>query len=124
MGRFLSPGGRLLTLYERYWQLVRARVTIGLHADGWSLKRAENYLARKLDLPAEQALEAVRRYALLYPVESISYALGRLEIIRIREEARERLGDRFTLKAFHDRLLSYGGIPLRFIEEALKRDWK
>ncbi|OGR58548.1 MAG: hypothetical protein A2X36_06120 [Elusimicrobia bacterium GWA2_69_24] len=121
---FLKDGGRLLMLYERYWQLVRARVAMGLHAEGWSLARGARVLAESLGLDRADAARAARLYALLDPMESMSYALGRLEILRIKGRQKERLGARFSEKQFHDRVLSYGAIPLPLIEAALERDWR
>lgn len=121
---FFTKEDRLMLLFERYWQLVRARVTIGMHAEGWSMKRAAAYFKDKLGVSSETAYYSARYNARLSPVESMAYALGRLEILRIREETKQRLGERFTLKEFHDRLLSYGAIPLLLIEKLLERDWR
>jgi len=81
-------------------------------------------LAESLGLDRADAARAARLYALLDPMESMSYALGRLEILRIKGRQKERLGARFSEKQFHDRVLSYGAIPLPLIEAALERDWR
>ncbi|MEE8537426.1 MAG: DUF885 family protein, partial [Acidobacteriota bacterium] len=50
------------------------------------------------------------------------YALGKLQILKLREDLREHQGDRFSLKAFHDRLLSEGEIPLPLLRRRLLPD--
>jgi len=47
-----------------------------------------------------------------------------LELKRIREAAKARLGATFTLQGFHDRVLKYGNVPPALIELELNRDWK
>jgi uncharacterized protein (DUF885 family) len=47
-----------------------------------------------------------------------------LEIVRIREKLRSRLGAGFTLKEFHERFLAFGNVPPALIEQELDREWK
>jgi uncharacterized protein (DUF885 family) len=46
-----------------------------------------------------------------YPTYQLCYALGRREILRLRDDAREARGAMFSLRAFHDELLTYGALP-------------
>ena len=55
----------------------------------------------------------VRRYTYT-PGYQLSYLLGKVLILRLREDERQRLGDRFSLREFHDALLWSGSIPLSF----------
>jgi len=50
--------------------------------------------------------------------------VGMLELKRIRESLKARLGAKFTLQEFHDRILKYGNVPPALIEIELNRDWK
>ena len=68
------------------------------------------------------AVRSARGYA-RNPAYFMAYMVGMLEIVRIREAARERLGDRFSLQEFHDRVLRYGNVPPGLIEAELRRDW-
>lgn len=47
--------------------------------------------------------------------------LGNLEIRRLRELARERQGDRFDIRAFHDRVLEDGAVPLMMLRQKIER---
>ena len=86
-------------------QLFRARrlvVDTGLHAFRWTRQKAIDY-----GLPASE----VERYV-VYPGQACAYTVGMRRILDIREQARKRLGARFTLPAFHDVVLKTGSVPL------------
>jgi uncharacterized protein (DUF885 family) len=51
----------------------------------------------------------------------VSYALGRLEIRRLRALAQQRLRNKFDMRAFHDRLLENGAVPLPMLRAAVMR---
>jgi uncharacterized protein (DUF885 family) len=57
----------------------------------------------------------VRRYT-QSPTQPMSYLTGKQQIMELRERERRRLGSRFDLRGFHDRLLSYGSVPVSLIE--------
>jgi uncharacterized protein (DUF885 family) len=48
--------------------------------------------------------------------------LGMLQIRSLREDAQEALGDRFDVKAFHDRVLEDGGVPITFLSTKI-HEW-
>ena len=65
---------------------------------------------------------AIRWYGLMYLVAfAVSYGLGRLEIRRLRTLAEQQLGPRFDIKAFHDRVLANGAVPLPVLSAEIER---
>ena len=66
------------------------------------------------DLQAE-----VDRYIVL-PAQALTYKLGELEILRLRDRARTELGPRFDLRAFHDTILDGGALPLDVLGERVE----
>ena len=54
------------------------------------------------------------------PGQATSYMLGMLEIVAARDEAQKAQGAKFDIKAFHDRVLEDGSVPLRFLREKLR----
>ena len=50
------------------------------------------------------------------------YTLGKLQILKLREDYRKKLGDRFNLMDFHDRFLSFGNVPVKMIREEMLGD--
>ena len=86
-------------------ELFRARrlvVDTGLHAMRWTRQQAIDY-----------GIEAseVERYV-VFPGQACSYMIGQLKIIELREKARSALGDKFSLREFHNQVLGTGPVPL------------
>jgi uncharacterized protein (DUF885 family) len=67
-----------------------------------------------------QAAAEVERYA-AYPGQALSYKLGELKILSLRNQAQHQLGDRFDIKAFHDQILTGGSMPLQILQEQVDR---
>ena len=61
---------------------------------------------------------------LLKRIGHIGYKKMMLDIFRIREALRERLGSRFSLREFHERFLAFGNVPPALIEHELDREWR
>jgi uncharacterized protein (DUF885 family) len=57
----------------------------------------------------------VDRY-IAWPGQALAYKLGQLEILKLRESARQKLGDKFDLRAFHDEVLGNGALPLDVLD--------
>ena len=90
-------------------ELFRARrlvVDTGLHAMRWTRQQAIDYGIE----PSE-----VERYV-VNPGQACSYKIGQLEIFRLRDKARAALGQRFSIKEFHNVVLSAGSVPLTVLE--------
>jgi uncharacterized protein (DUF885 family) len=86
-------------------ELFRARrlvVDTGLHTKRWTRQQGIDYGIE----PSE-----VERYT-VYPGQACSYMIGQRRIIDLREKARQALGDRFDLRAYHDVVLTTGVVPL------------
>ena len=63
----------------------------------------------------------IDRY-IIWPGQATAYMLGMLEIRRLRMEAEQKLGPKFDIKAFHDRVLEDGGVPLGYLNQKI-RSW-
>lgn len=95
-------------------ELFRARrlvVDTGLHAKRWTRQQAIDY-----GIPSSE----VDRYV-VNPGQATSYKIGQIEIIRLRDKARDALGDRFNPRAFHNLLLLTGTVPLTLLEQEVDR---
>ncbi len=93
------------------WRASRLVVDTGIHALGWSRDRALAFMLDHTALAPANIANEVDRY-ITWPGQALAYKLGQLEILRLRAAARERLGDRFDIRAFHDAVLSQGALPL------------
>ena len=61
----------------------------------------------------------VDRY-IIDPGQATAYMLGKLEISKAREEAKQAMTGRFDIKTFHDRVLEDGAVPVSFLSEKIR----
>jgi uncharacterized protein (DUF885 family) len=121
-GYYADPRERLMQLNWRLQRAARILLDVRLHTGRISYDDAVKFLVEKVRLNKPQAEGSVNAYT-QSPTYFPSYLLGMLEIVRIREKCRARLGSRFTLKEFHERILAFGNVPPALIEVELDRDW-
>lgn len=113
----VSDFGRLSTELVRAVRLV---VDPGIHSEGWSRDQAVAYFRQSgaADEPTIQA--EIDRY-IAWPAQALGYKIGQLKIRELRERAKQRLGSRFDIRAFHDEILSGGNLPLDILEARVDR---
>jgi uncharacterized protein (DUF885 family) len=116
----LYSGDRALAgaLGARIFRAARLVVDTGLHALGWSRSRALDYMTANVPLGAIEAASEVDRY-IAWPGQALAYNTGFTEILRLREEARDELGDSFDLAGFHAAVLDNGAVPLPALRMAV-----
>lgn len=120
-GFYSDPRQRLLQLKDLLWRACRVVVDVGLHTRGWTVEQAVNYLVEEAGLERRNAEIEVRRYC-TESTQPLSYAVGKREIMALRDRYRARVGGAFKLREFHDQLLSWGTIPPPLIARALGLD--
>jgi len=121
MKLFSSDVDRLGMLSSQSFRAARLVVDSGMHVFGWQRQQAIDYmLAHTTETPDDVAAE-VDRY-IIWPGQATAYMLGMLEIQRLRAEAQQKLGPKFDIKAFHDRVLEDGGVPLGYLNQKI-RGW-
>jgi uncharacterized protein (DUF885 family) len=120
IGLYSTDVDRMGLLSSEALRAARLVVDPGLHALGWSRQQAIDYMLRHTaESPETVALE-VDRYIVL-PGQATGYMLGRLEIMRLRDGARQALGPRFDIRAFHDRVLEDGALTLPMLRAKIER---
>jgi len=120
MGLYSSDLMRIGMLSLDSLRAGRLVVDTGLHAMGWSRERAIRFMVGNSPLDEQVVTSEVERY-IAYPGQALAYMVGRLEILRLREQAQGRLGDAFDIRAFHDVVLGSGAVPLTVLEDMVDR---
>jgi uncharacterized protein (DUF885 family) len=117
-GFYRDPRSGVLQIKDQLWRACRVVIDVGIQTEELSLEQAAAMLhdVARIELP--NARGEVLRYA-RSPSQPMSYAVGKHEILRLREDDRRRRGAGFSLRSFHDRLLEFGSIPLSLIRERL-----
>jgi uncharacterized protein (DUF885 family) len=121
MGLYSSDLDRLGMLSAQALRASRLVVDAGLHALGWTREQAIDYMLKSSPQSRDAIAAEVDRYIIM-PGQATAYMLGRLEIQAAREEAQKAKGAAFDIRAFHDRVLEDGGVPLAFLRQKI-RTW-
>ncbi len=116
MGLYRDDLDRIGMLAADSIRACRLVVDTGLHALGWSRSKAIDFMAANTPVSVEEVTIEVDRYIGM-PGQALAYKLGQREILRLRQAARDRLGDRFDIKGFHDAALSSGALRLPILGE-------
>jgi uncharacterized protein (DUF885 family) len=117
-GYYLDAVTRLFQLKDLLWRACRVVIDVGLHTGKMTFMQAVDYLVEQAMLERVNALMEVKRYTLT-PTQPMSYLIGKLQITAMREETRQRLGERFDLREFHTQLLASGTLPPSLVREEL-----
>ena len=120
MGLLSSEIDRFGVLSFDAWRASRLVVDTGMHALGWTRQQAIDFMVEHTALGENNIANEVDRY-ISYAGQALAYKLGQLEILRLRSEARERQGDRFDIKRFHDAVLEQGALPLPVLRAVVER---
>jgi uncharacterized protein (DUF885 family) len=116
-GLFRSEAERFGMLDSQALRAVRLVVDTGLHAFGWSRRRAFETMVAAGIHPTDASSETDRYIA--WPGQALAYMTGRREIERLRAERARREGAAFDIRRFHDDVLRHGKLPLRILADAV-----
>jgi len=122
MGLYDSdPIGRLGMLQSALFRAARCVVDTGLHAKGWSRERAIDYMVTTTGDKRSMLTTEVERYC-TWPGQAASYKVGQTQWLKLRAQARGRLGTKFDIRAFHDTGLTAAPMPLSVLQNVID-DW-
>ena len=118
IGLYAEPAARYGWLHAQAWRAARLVVDTGIHALGWTRAQAVAYMVDSADVPRDAAeAEVDRDY--VWPAQALGYKLGELQILKLRQAARDALGERFDLRAFDQELIDHGALPLPVLERVI-----
>ena len=99
---------------------MRVVIDSGLHTRGMAFQEAVDLLCDEVSLDAHMAEGEVRRYTTHNnPTYPSSYLVGKMAIKDLRRRWLDQEGDAYSLKRYHDTLLSYGSPPLKLVAERM-----
>ena len=120
VGRYQDPYSEYGRLENEMWRDIRLVVDTGVHAQHWSRDQMIEYFHKYTAMDEPNIQTEVDRY-IGWPGQALAYKLGQLEILKLRDEARQRLGDKFDIRAFHDEVLGNGPLPLDVLQTEVER---
>ena len=131
---FYTAAERIYELQGQLLRAVRVRVDVGIHTRRMSFDEAVDYYTEHVafypgavaaaakDPTARAIVEGAQRAIYRYskwPTQAITYNLGKNAIIELREALRQKQGDQFNAREFHERLMRMGTIPAGYFRESL-----
>ncbi len=114
-GFLKSREHRFVMLKDRLWRALRIIIDVKTQTAGMTYDEAADLMVRELHFPRAQACGDLNWYS-QSPSAPMGYALGWSIINRLRDQEQKRLGNGFSLRDFHDKLLSAGSISLPLVE--------
>jgi uncharacterized protein (DUF885 family) len=117
-GLYQDPYSEYGRLSNEMLRAIRLVVDTGVHKKHWTRQQMVDYFHAH-STENEPSIQAeVDRYIVM-PGQALAYKIGQLKIIELRDRARSELGSRFDIRAFHDRLLGDGALPLDILERRM-----
>jgi uncharacterized protein (DUF885 family) len=114
-----NPLDRLGYLQGQLLRATRLVVDTGLHSQRWTREQAIAYMTDHTGDPESDVVIEVERYS-VWPGQACGYMIGKLEILKLREQARARLGPKFDLREFHDTVLESGALPMPLLDRVVE----
>jgi uncharacterized protein (DUF885 family) len=121
MGLYSGDLARFGILSFDSWRAGRLVADTGLHHKGWSRQQAIDYFMENSPQAHNNVVNEVDRY-IGYTGQALAYKTGQRELFRLRDVAKQTMGDRFDIRGFHDTVLENGPVPLDLLGE-LVGDW-
>ncbi|MBE7173703.1 MAG: DUF885 domain-containing protein [Williamsia sp.] len=124
LGLYQDPYQRVAALRNEIWRAARLVVDAGLHTGKMTREEAIRYLVDNVGLEERIAVSETERY-MADPGQALAYKIGELQIKELRAKYVKMLGDKFSIRNFHDAVLSGGAMPLNlfkiYMDEWAKR---
>ncbi len=117
-GLYADERGLLGSISTSLMRAARLVVDTGIHHFGWSREQALEFIVEHVPMPREFLANEIDRYIVM-PGQALAYLTGKLEILRLREAARDRLGPAFSLPEFHAAVLDHGSLPMPTLDRSI-----
>ena len=115
VGFYQDPVSDYGRLSSELFRAVRLVVDTGIHSEGWSRDQVVEFM-RKSGAIDEPTIQSETDRYIAWPAQALSYKLGQLKFVELRERARHKLGPAFDIRAFHDEMLNGGVLPLDLLD--------
>ena len=117
-GRFTDPMQDFGRLQNEMLRAARLVVDTGVHSKKWTREKAIKFMLDNNPMTETEVTKEVERYIDL-PGQAISYKIGMIKILALRDKAKTELGDKFDIRDFHDTVLKNGAVPLPVLEDLI-----
>ncbi|HYW39567.1 MAG TPA: DUF885 domain-containing protein [Terriglobales bacterium] len=119
VGFYQDPYSDYGRLQNEMWRAVRWVVDTGVHSKHWTRQQMVDFFHEHTAMDDQNIETEVDRY-IAWPAQALSYKIGQMKILELRQRAQRELGAKFNLRAFHDAVLDQGPLPLDLLEAKIK----
>lgn len=121
IGLYANPYSDFGRLAMELWRACRLVVDTGIHYKKWTREQGIDYYAKNTPNPFDDAVKMVERHIIMAG-QATAYKIGMLKILELRALAKEKMGNNFDIRKFHDVILTNGPVPLNVLESLVK-EW-
>jgi uncharacterized protein (DUF885 family) len=118
VGFYQDPYSYYGHLQDDMLRAVRLVVDTGLHYKHWSRQQVVDYFHAHSGEDEVSVQSETDRY-IASPGQALGYKIGQLEILKLRQYAKDQLGDKFDVRAFHDEILNGGALPMDILSQRI-----
>ena len=115
VGFYQDPYSDYGRLEADIWRAIRLVVDTGVHSEHWSRQQMVDYFHQHSNVDETSIQAEVDRYV-AWPSQALAYKIGQLKILQLRDRAKQQLGTKFDIRAFHDQVLDAGAMPLDMLD--------
>jgi uncharacterized protein (DUF885 family) len=115
VGFYQDPYSDYGRLENDVWRAIRLVVDTGVHSQHWTRQQMVDYFHEHSAIDETNIQAEVDRY-IAWPSQALAYKVGQMKILELRARARQELGDKFDIRAFHDEVIGAGALPLDLLE--------
>jgi uncharacterized protein (DUF885 family) len=121
VGFFQDPYSYYGHLQDDMLRAIRLVVDTGLHSKHWTRQQVVDFFHDHSPEDEVSVQSETDRY-ISWPSQALGYKIGQLEILKLRQYAKDQLGDKFDIRGFHDEVLNGGAVPMDVLKERIQ-DW-
>jgi uncharacterized protein (DUF885 family) len=115
VGFFQDPYSYYGHLQDDMLRAIRLVVDTGLHYKHWSRQQVVDFFHEHSAQDEPNVQSETDRY-IAWPGQALGYKIGQLQIMKLRQYAKEQLGDKFSIRDFHDQIIDSGALPMDVLE--------
>jgi len=118
LGLYTDPYQYMHALGDELFRAIRLVVDPGLHHKGWTREQAIKYITDNSAIGNGGATAEIERYMAI-PGQAVSYKIGSMKILELKDRYLKMLGNKFRIAEFHDEILKDGAMPLELLERKM-----
>jgi len=116
VGFYQDPLSYYGHLSDELLRADRLVLDTGVHYKHWTRAQMVDFFHAHSS-EDEPSIQAETDRYITWPSQALAYKMGQLKILELRARAKQALGDRFDIRAFHDQILGGGALPLDVLEQ-------